>query len=99
MFKKGPYFSKIKGEKDFSIVLYKSIDYDKMPQGSAMYPFYWLKNGNERIWKIGNAANVVVELTTENGIDYNVQVKELPKKETSKFIITAVDYLKKVFKY
>lgn len=54
---------------DYSITLYKGLNYDIFPQGSFLYPFSWLRsklrNIHSKIWRVGNLANIEIELSPD----------------------------------
>lgn len=63
------YFEMIRAQmatkfKSLNIVSYLGLTYPVEPEGSFIYPFYWLRRGYSQIWQLDDLSNVLVALDT-----------------------------------
>lgn len=94
MLNKSDYFQQNKN-KDFSVTLYKGKYHEEQPQGSFLYPFYWLKHEYDRIWRTEDIANIIVNLqkSSENENVYDDVIIQGKNKHNTR------DKTKKIVKY
>jgi hypothetical protein len=75
---------------EYCITLYKGVKHEFLPKGSLLHPFYWIRNGYSKIWKVEKIADYVVELNDQCN-DIKIQ-KRNTRKKNSKII----EYLKTI---
>jgi len=97
---RGNYFerrSTINRSNNYSITLYKGLNHNVFPQGSFLYPFFWLRlklrNIHSKIWRVGNMANTDVELTADLT---DVVIVQKNKKEIQEKNLEIINLLKKI---
>jgi len=95
---KGDYFQNNKN-KDFSVTLYKGKYHEEQPQGSFLYPFYWLRHEYDRIWRTEDIANIVVSLQKNDqnqNIYDEVIIEGKNKNDTRRHTKKIVKYLNNI---
>ncbi|AYV75871.1 MAG: hypothetical protein Terrestrivirus3_140 [Terrestrivirus sp.] len=102
MLNKGDYFQNNKN-KDFSVTLYKGKYHEEQPQGSFLYPFYWLRHEYDKIWRTEDIANIVVSLQKNDqnknqnqNIYDEVIIEGKNKNDTRKYTKKIVKYLNNI---
>lgn len=83
-----------KQNQPFSITFYKGLHHDLFPNGSFMYPFYWLNNGYSPIWKKELMANVRLELYPKTQTIYDVNITTNDPSDAMEHVKTITSYVK-----
>ena len=97
IFGKSDYFLENKN-KDYSIVFYEGQKHDQIPNGSFMYPFYWIRNSYNMVWSPEKMANIIIKPQKLNELEYSMTISEIPKEKARQNIISSIDYVKKILK-
>ena len=84
----------------YCITFYEGQHHKNLPNGSFMYPFFWIRNKYDKIWKTELMANVYISLTTtrdsSNNYLLNVNIKTLDKKKAQEYVSKMTQYVKSI---
>lgn len=68
-------FTLMKKSMRYNVIVYKSINHDKVPNGGFMYPTYWIFNTYTHVWNLDRFADTIVTSRINrytNDVEFNV---------------------------